>query len=65
MGIRIVKLGSTRQMLSIITTAEETAARARGAALLDIDVGILGKLDGRGLKRNGMSGRRRGLEVLL
>src|SRR6516165_11219261 len=29
------------------------AARARGAAPLDIGVGILGKLDGRGLRRNG------------
>src|SRR4029079_19581343 len=29
------------------------AARARGAALLDIGVGILGKLDRQGLRRNG------------
>ena len=29
------------------------AARARGAALLDIGVGLFGKLDGRGLRRHG------------
>jgi hypothetical protein len=36
-----------------MSIADPNKTRARGAALLDIRIGILGKLDGRGLRRNG------------
>jgi len=46
LGTRLVRNG-------IEAKGQILAARARGAAVLDIGVGILGKLDGRALRRNG------------